>query len=320
METRASYTLVGAFVLALAAALFIFVVWLAKIQLDGAVQRYYIFFTGTVTGLVEGSPVRYRGVSVGTVSDIRIDPDNVERVRVTVEVPEGTPIKTDALASLEPVGVTGGVYVEIAGGSQEAPLLEEVSEGIPVIPSRPSSIAEVLEQAPKLLQNLIVISERLTQFMSAENQQAFTTILGNLAGAAGHANATMHNADQLMAELRREVNAVGKDARTLLGTVNGTVARVGDDAGVIFTELAATSKDLRQLTASLAATSGQLAAMIEENREPIRDFTGEGLYELRGLMTELQALSASLSRVTRRLERDPSDFLFGNNRRGVEVE
>ncbi len=320
METRASYTLVGAFVLALVAALFVFVVWLAKIQFDRASQPYHIFFSGTVTGLVEGSPVRYRGVAVGTVTDIRIDPENVERVRVTVEVPEETPIKADAIASLEPVGVTGGVYVEIAGGSQDAPLLRSVADGIPVIASRPSSIAEVLDQAPRLIENLILISNNLNAFLGEANQKAFAETLANLATATAGASSTLKSTDALVADLRREVDAVSKQAQTLLVNANRTVESVGRDAGTISSELAKTAGELNKLTASLVSTSDQLGAMVAENREPIRDFTNETLFELGALITQLQDLAANLSRVTSRLERDPSELIFGGRAGGVEVK
>ena len=51
------------------AALFVGLFYLAKIQFGRPTQPYYIFFTGSVTGLVEGSPARYRGVAVGSVGD-----------------------------------------------------------------------------------------------------------------------------------------------------------------------------------------------------------------------------------------------------------
>ncbi|MFM2043921.1 MAG: hypothetical protein RLY86_2497 [Pseudomonadota bacterium] len=320
MENRASYTLVGAFVLSLVAAMFVFVVWLAKVQLNEAIQPYHIFFTGTVTGLVEGSPVRYRGVAVGTVTDIRIDPDNVEQVRVTVEVPAQTPIKTDAIASLEPVGVTGGVYVEIAGGSRDAPLLLAGAEGVPVIRSRPSSIAAVLEGAPVLLANLTEISERLATLLNPQNQAAVAQILGNLATASGDVAATTANANQLLSEVRQEVQVLSRRAEALLDTSNRTVATVGGNVAQVTGDLAATSQDLRDLIGALEQTSLQLTALIEENREPIRDFTGTGLYDFGQLMVNLQDLVSNLARVTTRLERDPSELLFGTNETGVEVK
>jgi phospholipid/cholesterol/gamma-HCH transport system substrate-binding protein len=312
METRANYTAVGAFVLALAAAAMFFVVWLAKVQFSKDYQPYYIMVSGTVTGLVQGGPVRYRGVNVGTVTDIRINPENVEEVRVTVEVPADTPIKTDAIASLEPVGVTGGVYVEIAGGSREAPLLKEKVEGIPVIPSRPSSIAAVLSRAPEVLEHLITISSRLSNLLNEENQKSIGTTLANLATASGHANESIKNANLLIVDLRRQADTLSRQAETLLVTANDTVGRVGKDTGVITAQLAQTTKEINRLSASLAG-------MIEENREPIRDFTSTGLYDLSQLLIHLQDLTANLSRVTRRLERDPADLLFGGNS-GVKPE
>ncbi len=312
METRANYTAVGAFVLALAAAVFVFVIWLAKVQFDKAIQPYYIMVTGTVTGLVEGGPVRYRGVNVGTVSDIRINPENVEEVRLTIEVPEDTPIKTDAVASLEPVGVTGGVYVEIQGGSKDAPLLREKVSGIPVIASRPSSIAAVLSKAPEVLENLMTISNRLTLLLNDDNQKAIGTLLANLAQASGNANDTMRNANLLIVDLRRQADTLSKQAEVLMVTANDTVGKVGRDTTVITAELAKTSKEINKLSASLAG-------MIEENREPIRDFTATGLYDLSQLLIHLQDLTNNLSRVSRRLERDPTDLLFGGNS-GVKAE
>ncbi len=312
METRANYTAVGAFVLALAAAAMVFVIWLAKVQFSKDYQPYYIMVSGTVTGLVQGGPVRYRGVNVGTVTDIRINPENVEQVRVTVEVPADTPIKTDAIASLEPVGVTGGVYVEIAGGSREAALLKEKVSGIPVIPSRPSSIAAVLSRAPEVLEHLITISARLSALLNEDNQKAIGTTLANLATASGHANESIRNANLLIVDLRRQAETLSRQAETLLVTANDTVGKVGKDTGVITAQLAQTTKEINRLSASLAG-------MIEENREPIRDFTSTGLYDLSQLLIHLQDLTANLSRVTRRLERDPADLLFGGNS-GVKTE
>ena len=74
METKASYVAVGSFVLVVAAGLIVFVTWLGKVSIDREFDRYLILFSDSVTGLQVGGAVRYRGVPVGTVSDIRLDP------------------------------------------------------------------------------------------------------------------------------------------------------------------------------------------------------------------------------------------------------
>ena len=98
-------------------------------------------------GLHAASPVRYRGVPVGTVTDIHIDENNSERVVVTIEVTKGTPIKEDAVAALEMQGITGLVNVQITGGSKDSALLEAgPGEALPVIASVPTALEELFEE------------------------------------------------------------------------------------------------------------------------------------------------------------------------------
>ena len=332
METRASYMLVGAFVLALAAGLAGFAVWLTGTGLERDTQSYFIYFAGSVTGLQEGSPVRYRGVPIGTVTDIRIDPANVERVQVTVEVPDDVKIPADSVAQLELQGVTGIAYVQISGGTAAAPALDEVAVGVPVIESRPSTIAATLEQAPQLLSTLIDAGAAIQGFMTEDNQRAVAEILSNVANLSAELEQTVADADDamqdlaavagnlngLILEVRETASALAVNANQALNQATGTLATVERQTDQLAGEAGQTAAELRQLTNSLNGAVSQLAQLIEENREPIADFTGTGLYEFSLLITDLRQLTTTLSRVASRLERNPADVLFGG-RGGVEV-
>ena len=65
METRASYVLVGAFVLLMVTAASLFVVWLGHYQREESFAYYDIYFSESVAGLQKGGAVRYQGVQVG---------------------------------------------------------------------------------------------------------------------------------------------------------------------------------------------------------------------------------------------------------------
>ena len=316
METRASYILVGSFVLAILAGLFVFSVWVAKVQLEETRQPYYIYFSGSVTGLQEGSPVRYRGIPVGTVTDIRLDPNDVSRVRVTIEVQEGTPIKTDSIASLEVQGITGGAYIQISGGTEMSELLRKAHDGgIPVIPSRPSSLTVFVDAAPQLLNRALELTNRMADLLTPQNQAAITDILqstrtltAELAKASNGLEATMQQADRTL----QGFEAVGPQLNQTLAQAQRTLSTVEGSTKTL-------TGDVNELTASLKQTSNHLNAMIVDNREAVRDFTGSGLYELTLLITQLRDLSGQVSRVVTRIENDPSNFLFGGTRQGVEI-
>ena len=186
METRASYVLVGAFMLVMVTAASLFVVWLGHYQREESFAYYDIYFSESVSGLQKGGAVRYQGVEVGRVAEITIDPANIERVRVRIVVERGTPIHEGSTATLELQGITGLVFVQIRGGPNTAPMLPERSkEPVPVIPSRPSLASQILEGAPNLLGQATDLLHQMQEIFSPENRQALTDTLHNVRDLTG---------------------------------------------------------------------------------------------------------------------------------------
>jgi hypothetical protein len=75
METQARYTIVvGLFTLVIAAAGFVFVLWLQGFAGAGALALYRIRFEAPVIGLRPGVAVLFNGLRVGEVTSVRFDP------------------------------------------------------------------------------------------------------------------------------------------------------------------------------------------------------------------------------------------------------
>lgn len=325
METRASYAAVGAFVLVLVFALIGFVLWLGSSGYDAPMDRYRIYFSGSVTGLQVGSPVRFRGVPIGQVTAIAIDPQHPDSIPVTVDILETTPIRQDSVATLELTGITGGVYVQITGGQADSPPLSPVvdADGLPVIPSRPSSIQAVLTTLPQILDKVSALVSDVNQLLSVENRAALQDILGNvqalsdalaeqatgLAGFSEQTQSLMSNLDGLIAELR-------VDAARLSDRLDTTLAAAGGLTG----EAQLTAADIRTMAASFTRTAGQIGMLIEGVRPGLQDFSETGLYEFSLMTSELRGLAQRLERVSTQLEQDPTQFLFGRSDQGVSPE
>ena len=113
MERDANYAAVGAFVLLVALLGALFVYWYSDSREHRDYNRYEIYFTGSVSGLDRGSSVRYLGVGVGRVVDMRIDPRDSGRVEVTVDIDSTTPISEHTVAELQLQGVTGLLYIDL---------------------------------------------------------------------------------------------------------------------------------------------------------------------------------------------------------------
>src|SRR5579862_7629060 len=123
METKANYVAVGAFVLACILGIVIALLWLAGFQYSREYALYQTSFVGPVTGLGDGTPVRYNGIDVGRIQDLNFDPSDPKKVVVKMQIKPDLKIPSDSEASIASEGLTGGNYVEIEGGSAGAPKL-----------------------------------------------------------------------------------------------------------------------------------------------------------------------------------------------------
>jgi len=161
MESDKHYFIEGLFVIGLAIAAAFFFVWLqSSSHRDDVVYR--IRFAESVSGLAVGDPVKFRGVDIGTVKSMTIDPDDPRMVEVEVNLRKEAPVKTDTKASLRLKGFTGVVFIELNGGSPAAQsLVDAAPEGqVPMIAAEKSTLTTVLDQLPKAIEKFTALEDQ----------------------------------------------------------------------------------------------------------------------------------------------------------------
>jgi phospholipid/cholesterol/gamma-HCH transport system substrate-binding protein len=168
METDKHYFFEGLFIIVFSVAAAIFAVWLGSTgRHDDVVYR--IHFNDSVSGLAIGDPVKFRGIDVGTVKSMIIDPDNSRLVLVDVRLRKETPVKTDTRASLALKGITGVVFIELNGGDPAAKTLLAVTpqDKIPEIPSEKTGLKAMLDELPKLVQKFSAIEDQIKKVVTS---------------------------------------------------------------------------------------------------------------------------------------------------------
>jgi phospholipid/cholesterol/gamma-HCH transport system substrate-binding protein len=309
METRAHYVAVGGFVLTIIFLAFVAVLWLGRTELSTQYARYDIYFTGAVSGLSEGAPVLYAGIRVGRVADIRIDPEDVERIRVTVEIDSSTVIKTDAVAGISTNILSGVSSIEISGGTKDAPVLvAREGERYPIIDSRRSQLERVYSRLPRLLERLNDLTENLNSLVDEKNRTAVAESLQNLRVASAS-----------LADGSKDLGTVISDAKTTLGAVATFVNHVDQsysNRDGLKDQLAVALTDFDRLAKGLGDTNRQLQGTIQEVRPGVRDLSQRTVGQLTDLIGEARMLVSGLTRLASEIERDPTRFLFGDRREG----
>ncbi len=300
MENKAHYTLIGAFILALLISLFVFLIWLAKFDIDQEYNDYDIFFEESVFGLADGSPVTYNGIPVGEVREISIAKDDPSKVMVTIRVKAETPVQVDTVATLGMQGITGVLFVQIMGGQPGSPPLEAgPGQERPVIPSRPSTLEEFFGGSGELIKNALESFERVNAMLSDENIESVTGTLANVESLTG----------DLAAE-GETLQATFKELKTTITEANEML-----------------TQDLKPATGNLASLSkkadsliSRLDQLVADNSGQITEFSHQSLPELQLLISDLRALSQSLTNLSKKLEERPSEIIFKGKDPEYEVD
>lgn len=294
-----NYTLVGAFVLVLGAVLIGALLWITS---GGSVRKkvdlYLAIEEESVAGLNRNAPVKYNGVEVGKVSDIRLDPLNPEKVRLTFAIEHGTPIKADTVAVLKTQGLTGIAYVELDGGTRDAPPLQaSATEPYPVIRTKPSLSTRLENVLTNVLAKLDRTSSNVDALLSDENRAAVKSALADIA-AVSHTIAARKNViDAGIVNAARTADNSAK-ATAQLGPVLTRIGRGADAIEKMGTEVA-------RAGASTSKTVGAVGADVQR-------FAADTLPEVHRLLGELNDLSTSLRRLSEQTTRDPASLLRGH--------
>ena len=287
METKANYVAVGAFVLACVIGLVVTILWLAGVQYAQEYDYYQTYFKGPVTGLGKGTTTRYNGIDVGRVKDLQFDPNDPQRVIVTLQVQPGLNIREDSVASIDSQGLTGGSYVEISGGTAKSSILKaKDGQDYPVIRTKQSTLQQLEQSAPEVVAKLNVAATRLNDLLSDKNRHAIAQILANLdetTTVIAHRSADIDRTIANASDATQNLKEASADLKPTLAHVDETVTKFGKVAS-------------------------DADAFIN----------GDGLAQFSNLIGELRRLVSNLTRFSDDLNRHPTRLLFGDRRKGYE--
>ncbi len=311
METRSNHVLVGAVVLILLAVLALFIVWLARLS-GGDDREYDIFFRQSVDGLNRGSAVAFSGVPSGQVKDIEFWKPDPSLVRVRISVNKDVPILEGTTATLQG-SFTGPSTVQLDGAVKGAPPIAcpavnpraSCPLDVPVIPAKPGGLGALFASAPKLLERLTTLTERLTDLLSDRNQNSIAGILANT-----------NRLTDALADRGPEIAATLAETRIAIqkfGTATQQIGQLADTTnGVIASDVRPTIANLNQTIASAKRSMDALEQAIGDARPGVQAFSKKTMPEVGQLVQDLRVMAQSLSSVAEKLDQGGASSLVGS--------
>jgi phospholipid/cholesterol/gamma-HCH transport system substrate-binding protein len=292
-KTR-KYFIVGLFVtLAFLIAAFT-IVWINASRYFEQGTRYVTFFNESVQGLSKDSEVKYQGVKVGRVEDIRIAPDN-KTVAVYMLINLRDDLPTRVVAQLNMTGITGLMFINLVPrqpGEQDLSPKVTFATEYPVIPSKPSEISQILTGIKDVVD-------------SVKKADLGATIKEIREAAAGIKNL-----------------AEGKDVKQLLAKADAAMAYLRDalkridktlSAGKLNSILAETHNAVKGASTLMSNLNTTVSASKIPDTVKKARLT---LDDARALLDKLKRTSATLDMFLERLYQRPPDLLFGKSPKG----
>jgi phospholipid/cholesterol/gamma-HCH transport system substrate-binding protein len=294
MARKTSTLMVGLFTIMGVIMAVIAIIWVGATKYFEKGNRYVTYFDESVTGLQKDSNVKYRGVEVGRVEDIRVAPDN-RLIAVIMKINLKEDLTQNTVSQLKVAGITGIVFVELdrkkIGEVDLSPKLTFLTE-YPVIASQPSEIHKLLGGVNMVVEKVSQIDTRgvfdqvkstaaeIEIFFRGKKMEAILTNVeastANLKSLSGRVDQTVASGklDEVLAETRDAV----KEARTLLTSFK---------------------EELRVL--KLPETMAKTRAVVKEAE---------------GTLENIRRTSETMEALVGRLNDRPSDLLFGKPPKG----
>lgn len=302
MENKSHALAAGTFVLLLLALLVALAVWLTR---DARAKRVYeLSSVEAVTGLQPEASVRFKGVNVGKVTAIGLDPQAPGQVLIRIAIDDQAPITQSTFATLGFQGVTGLAFLQLDDSGESQVSLPDGHEPPPRIPMRPSLLSKLSDRGESILLQLEETSRRVNLLLEPDNQKKLMGAIGSLGQAAASVQQLSTRADQVLPQLVQDANAT-------LKTMQDTSVRVGESAD----EARASARAFRTVTERMNEKGGtldQLATGADTLAATGQTLNAATLPRLNRAADDAARSVRQVGRAVDAVSNNPQSLLFGN--------
>jgi len=273
-----------------------------KDQLFVSTFNIKAYFKNT-EGLRNGASVRFGGIDVGAVKDIKIMPDTSGLVEVSMRIKSEIRrfIKKDSRASIETEGLVGNKVVLITMGSPNSDVIEENGT---ILSREPLSFADVIDETQGILSYTKEMTKNLSEIIARVNKGEGTIgkILNDeeLYKAASNITKTadkslssltedLRNIISLFDELGKGVETVVKNTNNVVAGIDTLLKGVSEGKGVLgtlMTDQGTEGKSINKILENLVQVSEDTkvsASRLAENMEALKhNWLFKNYFENRG--------------------------------------
>lgn len=297
MESKTNYTIVGLIVLILTAGLLSAGLWLSVGFNQKEYTSYTVYLKESVSGLSVESPVKFNGVQVGYVKEIKLNKNDPRQVELLLNIEKSTPITTSTSATLISQGITGVTYVGLSAGSSElTPLRKMPGEPYPVIPSKPSLLNQLDAVLKEVAENVGAVSEKAQLIFNEENAD---------------------NVRKSLANIERITEIIADNGQSIDSSLNNldvfvaNMAKTSKQFPQLIKDLKTGISKFKSLADNMSAAGKDVSKTMIAGKNTIDQISQQAIPPAVILLRRLNAISANLEKVSNEMRQNPSVIIRG---------
>lgn len=308
MNNKVNYALVGFLVMIAFTMILAFSYWLLKPEQEEKTKKYLIRFNESVLGLNIDSVVKYRGIDVGKVSDIRINPKNSEQIEVFITILKTTPIKEQTVAKLTSQGITGLSYINLDLGDNNAPFLKiKEGEEYPIIKTIPSLFENIEKSMGTVSDKVSKVLSKTEQMFNDENQKQVSLLLEKTASF-------MAKMEQLLDEksiihfhnILENTDNITKKTDKLIPRIDQLVTDTSDFETSLLQDVNSITKSFLALRTAM----NEIQKAVANGDFNFKEITKDTIPNLNNTLIQLESLMIKLEESLKNYNRSPADIIF----------
>lgn len=297
LESKTNYTIVGVFVLVLLIGLLSTMVWLSVGFNQKTYKLYTVYLHEPASGLSKDAPVKYNGVQVGYVHEIKLNKNDPRQVEIILNIEAGTPITTSTAATLISQGITGVTHIGLTASTADlTPIKKLPGEPYPVIPAKPSLFNQLDTLLREVSESIGNLSTQAQHIFNEKNARHVSHILNNL-----------EDVTEVVAKNSKNINSSIKNADSFLENM----AKSSQDFPKLLKELQTGVAKFKMMADSLSKAGSSVSDTMGSGRTTLDKLSQDALAPASVLLRRLNAISVNLEKVSNEMRQNPSVVIRG---------
>jgi phospholipid/cholesterol/gamma-HCH transport system substrate-binding protein len=327
VSKKFSPTLVGTFVVGAIVLLLVAVTIFGSGRLFQKTYEFALYFEGSVSGLREGAPVKYKGVEIGSVTTILLQLDEgaeVNRIPVIINLDANKISGSRGVGGslTYPAGLKAAIDRGLRGQLQTESIVTGVLfVALDLVPDSPAKFVQPpgsrYQEIPTITTTLQKAQDILGQLLTKLDDIDFKALLTSVADAVKNFDGLAKNPDLLEAfaganrlvnkpELHAAIRSLDQTVLKIAQAADGVQKVAGSldhSVGTLSADLKETLTGVREAVKQIQITVANLDGFVDPN--------SPAAYELTKALKEFSGAARSIRIMADYLDRNPRALLFG---------